>query len=95
MLQRGRVGEVLFVNDIDSPRRERATTSLTLLVRCVRSGKGGFIRWFLDNLGYRPPEVDTKNKNERRCAMEIEYMFYFKLRRKPKTKKVTVVVDEQ
>ena len=40
MLQQGRVGEVLFTSIIDSPRRERATTSLTLLVRCVRSGKG-------------------------------------------------------
>ena len=64
MLQQGRVGEVLFTSIIDSPRRERATTSLTLLVRCVRSGKGGFIRWFLDNLGYRPPEVDAKTKTK-------------------------------
>ena len=64
MLQQGRVGEVLFASIIDSPRRERATTSLTLLVRCARSIKGGFIRWFLDNLGYRPPEVDTKTKTK-------------------------------
>ena len=64
MLQQGRVGEVLFASNMDSPRRERATTSLTLLVRCVRSGRGGFIRWFLDNLGYRPPEVDTKTKTK-------------------------------
>ena len=26
--------------------------------------KGGFIRWFLDNLGYRPPEVDAKTKTK-------------------------------
>ena len=64
MLQQGRVGEVLFTSIIDSPRRERATTSLTLLVRCARSIKGGFIRWFLDNLGYRPPEVDAKTKTK-------------------------------
>lgn len=64
MLQQGRVGEVLFANNIDSPRRERATTSLILLVRCVRSIKGGFMRWFLDNLGYRPPEVDAKTKTK-------------------------------
>lgn len=37
VLQQGRVGEVLFTSIMDSPRRERATTSLTLLVRCVRS----------------------------------------------------------
>ena len=41
MLERGWVGEVLFASIIDSPRRERVTTSLTLLVRCVRSIKGG------------------------------------------------------
>ena len=93
MLQQGRVGEVLFANDIDSPRRERATTSLTLLVRCVRSGKGGFIRWFSRDLGCRPPNAKINTKGG--ALMEIECLFYFKLRRKPKTKKVTVVVDEQ
>ena len=51
-------------NNMDSPRMERMATSLTLLVRCARSIKGGFIRWFLDNLGYRPPEVDAKTKTK-------------------------------
>ena len=59
VLRQGRVGEVLFASNMDSPRRERATTSLTPLVRCARSIKGG-----LDNLGYRPPEVDAKTKTK-------------------------------
>jgi len=102
MLERRWVGEVLFASDIDSPARERVTngecepkTRGCSAVRCARSIKGGFIRWFLDNLGCRPPKFCENKKTERRCAMEIECMFYFKLRRKPKTKKVTVVVDEQ
>ena len=71
VLQQGRVGEVLFSSNIDSSRRKQATNGECKLktrgceaVRCVRSGKGGFIRWFLDNLGYHPPEVDTKTKTK-------------------------------
>ncbi len=52
---------------------------------------GGFNKLvILDSLGCRPPD---EYKHERRCAMEIE--FYFRFKRKPKNKKVTVVVDEQ
>ena len=51
MLERGWVGEVLFVSNIDSPTRERAINGECELeirgcdaVRCVRSIRGGFIR---------------------------------------------------
>jgi hypothetical protein len=62
----------LFASNIDSPTRERATNGECELktrscdaVRCVRSKMGGFIRWFLDNLGCRPPKFcENKNRKE-------------------------------
>lgn len=78
-----RVGEVLFASNVDSPRSGR-----TRVLR-VRSWMGGFIRWYSRRPRWMPPIC----KNKKEVAMDIEFYFRFKL--KPKTKKVTVVVDEQ
>ena len=82
MLERRWVGEVLFASDIDSPARERATNGECELktrscdaVRCVRSRMGGFIRWFLDNLGCRPPKFcENKNRKEVRYGNRMHVL---------------------
>ena len=50
---------------------------------------------FLDKSWLPSSRNEDKNKHGRRCVMEIECDFHFRLKRKPKTKKVTVVIDEQ
>ena len=82
MLESRWVGEVLFASNIDSPTRERATNGECELeirgysaVRCVRSIKGGFIRWFLDNLGCRPPKFcENKNRKEVRYGNRMHVL---------------------
>ncbi len=81
MLERSWVGEVLFASNMDSPSRERATNGECELeiggcnaVRCVRSKMGGFIRWFLDNLGCRPPKFcENKNRKEVRYGNRMQF----------------------
>ena len=48
----------------------------------------------LDNLG-KCPRFGLKIKTKRRLLMEIECDFHFKFVRKPKTKKVTVVFEDE
>ena len=54
-------------------------------------GRGDLFMVNLDNLGLSSRKVKTNTGKE--VTMEIE--FYFRLHRKPKTKKVTVVVEQQ
>ena len=84
----GRVGEVLVYEQDKFP----AKGADPCLAHPLQKG-GDLSVGFLDTPWFPSPR--RKIKHERRCAMEIEYMFYFKLRRKPKTKKVTVVVEDE
>ena len=53
------------------------------------------MRGVLDKPRWIPPILLKKIKTKKEAIMEIECYFHFKLVRKPKTKKVTVVLDEQ
>ena len=70
--------KIFSLRFIDPPRDGRTALA-------VRLEMGGFMRWFLDNLGYHPPGKLTQTL-KRRFTMEIELCFRFK--RKPKTKKL-------
>ena len=52
------------------------------------------MRGVLDKPRWIPP-ICKENKNKKEAIMEIECNFHFKLVRKPKTKKVTLVVEDE
>ena len=86
--------KLLVCENIDSPRRERTTD---IEVRWVRSEKGGFIR---DDSRYVlvkvSPLLQKKDKHKKEMTiMILECDFHFKLMREPKTKKVTLVVEDE
>ncbi len=53
------------------------------------------MRGVLDKPRWIPPILLKKIKTKKEATMEIECDFHFKLVRKPKTKKVTLVVEDE
>ena len=61
----------------------------------VRSERGDLYVVILDSLGKKPPKMLSWPKTNTKEANMLDIEFYFKLKRTPKTKKVTVQVEEE